>query len=143
MQRKKQQIEEEEQAVSAVIAVILMVAVAVAMAAVAYAYFTGMIGRNAESSPVIDFTPNFDTNTIMVTHSDTDFNWEDIRILASKGNVTEVVQDSTGPKHGAVQVGDKIFLNDAIPTLTGTVTVTITHTPSGTTMGDFTFDNIK
>ena len=141
--REKEQIIQDEQAISVVIGVVLMVAVAIAMAAVGYAYMTGLIGgQNLEEAPIIDFTADYNENTLLLTYKDTDFNWEDIYIVASQGSPTETIQDETGPLTGAASVGEKIYLNDEITAFTGTVIVTITHRPSDTMMGDFTFEEV-
>ena len=140
--KKRKQIVENEKAVSAVIAVMLMVAMAVAMAAVAYAYLTGMVGGdNLEAAPIIDFTADYNENTLLITYSEVDIDWEDFRIIGTDGSNTEVLQSDTEGKTGTASVGEKIDIDDG-SIVAGTVTVTITHIPSETLMGEYTFKDV-
>jgi len=135
---KKVQLIENEQAISAIIAVVLMVAVATAMAAVSYAYITGLIGgKNLEEPPVIDFYQNDDQNTLTLTHADRPVDWPDLEIRVTDGTNTELIS-----KTGEAEVGQKININDETLILTGTVTVTITHLPSDTMVGEYTFEDV-
>jgi len=130
------------EAVSAVIGVILMVAVTIAMAAVGYAYFTGLIGGNTEVSPIIEMTPDEDENTLTLTYKDIDFTWESITIRANDATNTEILDLAAQGLTGQAEIGQKIDLDDATTIVLGTVTVTITHTPSGTMMNEYTFDDV-
>ncbi len=139
--RKIQEFTSSE-AVSAVIGVTLMVAVTVAMAAVGYAYFTGMIGGNVEVSPIIDMSMNQDDNTLTLTYKDIDFTWESITIRAMDATNTETLDLAAYGLTGEAEIGDKININDATTQVSGTVTITITHTPSGTLMNEYIFKNV-
>jgi len=137
---KRKQLVENEKAVSAVIAVMLMVAMAVAMAAVAYAYLTGMIGgENLEEPPIIDFNPNNDANTLTFTYMDRPVDWEDLQLIITDGTTTATM----GSGHsGEISVGQKISINVNDQGLTDTVTITITHLPSATMVGEYTFEDV-
>jgi FlaG/FlaF family flagellin (archaellin) len=134
---KKMLFFDNRDAISAVIAVMLMVAIAAAMAAVSYAYFTGLIGgKNLEEPPIIDFSTNENENTLTLTYIDRPVNWPDLEIRVTDGTNIEFIS-----RTGEATVGQKINLNDE-QTLTGTLTVTITHLPSDTMVGEYTFEDV-
>ena len=142
--RKRRDLSDDEKAVSTVIAVTLMVAVAVAMAAVSYAYFTGMIGgRNIEAEPIIEFTPDYNDNTLTFTYTDTpDIDWSDLSIIGVNQSGPQIDVDlvAENNKIGTADVGEKIFVNEC--GLEGTVLVTVVHLPSDVMMHEFTFEDV-
>ena len=133
-------ITQNEQAVSAVIAVTLMVAITVAMAAVGYAYLTGLIGPPVEEPPIIEFYKNEDANTLTVTYMDLDPEWEELRITAENNTLTVTIQDDIGPKTGGIMAGEQIDLDGQ--GLAGTVRVTIVHISSGTMVGEYILEDV-
>jgi len=141
--KKKIQLVDNRQAISAVIGVTLMVAVATAMAAVSYAYMTGMIGgENLEAAPIIDFSADNIHNSLLITYSEVEVDLEEFRIVGTDGVNIQVFQDETGPLTGDASVGGKIFINDVATTVSGTIIVTVTHMPSDTMLHEFTFDDV-
>jgi len=144
MAKKVIQLVDNRQAISAVIGVTLMVAVATAMAAVSYAYMTGMIGgENLEAAPIIDFTADNIHNSLLITYSEVEVDWEEFRIVGSDGINTVVFQDETTGLTGAASVGEKMYVDDdGTDSLSGTITVTVTHMPSDTMLHEFTFDDV-
>ena len=130
---------EDEKAISIVIGVVLMVSVAAAMAAVGYAYITGMIGSGPEEEPaIVDFYADYEDNTLTFTYMDRDNDWEDLSIMLLQGSSS--VPFDTG-NTGEINVGQKINLNGN-GLVQGTVGVTITHLPSETMVGDYTFEDV-
>ena len=135
---KRSLLVENENAISAVIAVMLMVSITVAMAAVGYAYLTGMIGGGPGEEPaIVDFLQNNEDNTLLITHIDRPTEWDDLQIMGTVGGSTSIID----PGHtGEISVGQKISINDK--GLSGTVLVTISHLQSENMVGEYTFEDV-
>jgi FlaG/FlaF family flagellin (archaellin) len=129
------------EAISTVIGVILMVAVTVAMAAVAYAYFTGMIGSQQQTTPTFSINPDENLNIITFQQMEKPTNWHDIKITENQGSTQIVIQDQTGPKSGTISNGEIVLINGH--GLTGVVTVDIVYIPTATLVGQFTLSDVN
>ena len=119
-----------EEAVSAVIGVILMVAITVAIAATVYYYVTTMMPSEGESTPDIIMQKDDVSNTITILSADVNLEWDNIAINTG---VTRSGWDYTS-RTKAVNAGDTIAI-----TSVGSISVTITWTPSNTLLGSYDF----
>ena len=127
---------------SAVIAVMLMVSVAVAMGAVGYAYLTGMIGSGPGEDPaIVDFIEDDENNMLTITYMDQPMDWGHLQIMGTVDGTTTVLNNAhSHASDEEINVGQKITINGN--GLEGTVVVTISHLPSDTFVGEFTFEDV-
>jgi len=140
MKANKKFVEENEEAVSAVIGVILMVAITVAIAATVYVYVSGMLGGGQQSTPNIAFTKTNDRLTVSKADSDIDWNdfaisWDVAASTANFSGTADIAND--GPIAGD---GTFVVAGDYIKfTYAATTVVQIRHTPTNSLIGTWTF----
>ena len=138
MKANRKFINADERAVSAVIGVILMVAITVAIAATVYVYVSGMLGGTQNKAPNMAFnketTPN---KKIVLVSADSGLNWNTFTITYS--SVTGVrLNGATALTSGSAMPAGTVTAGDYI-NVTGTGTISITHTPTNTLMGTWTW----
>jgi len=140
MKANKKFVEENEEAVSAVIGVILMVAITVAIAATVYVYVSGMLGGGQQSTPNIAFTKTNDRLT--VSKADSDIDWNDFAITWDENTSIAYFNGATPITNGNRIAGDGTFVvaGDYIKlTYNLTTVVQIRHTPTNSLIGTWTF----
>jgi len=137
MKANKKFVEENEEAVSAVIGVILMVAITVAIAATVYVYVSGMLGTGAEKAPDMSFTKASTGNLgLTITRADAGLTWGEFEIREQVGNGTADVIYVYG---NATDVQAGQFVPVTIQPITADTVITIRHLGTNTLMGTWTW----
>jgi len=137
MHANRKFIEEDEEAVSAVIGVILMVAITVAIAATVYVYVSGMLGTGAEKAPDMSFNQNSADKTLTLIRADGNLDWS--QFTAAYPATMNVSLDGTTIGATGTVIGSGTVTAGDIFTITGTGTITIRHIGTNTLMGSWTF----
>lgn len=145
---RKYKMENNEEAVSAVIGVILMVAITVAIAATVYVYVSGMMGGGQESTPTIAFNADNSNDRFTIVSAGVETAWTDVQIksdvacsLAANGGAAQPflageyqpATNITGLS-GNIVAGTYIDITVA----TGPVIVTFLYEPTNSVMGSVT-----